>query len=437
LRSFSKIGLLVSAAMLAMSSAAFGAGFGLFEQGAKATAMGGAFAATADDPSAIFYNVAGIAQQRHTTFLAGGTLINFNNEFTGDPTDAFTSGATGQYRAHTFVPPNSYLIMPIGTNLTVGVGIFTPFGLRTNWEDPWIGRFVSRDANIKTVSVQHSIAWQTTSGNLAIGFGAEYRRARVVLVRNSTFPPGSVNVNPFLGRFPDLATAYLSSDWDNAWGWNAGVLFKPAPTWRIGASYRAPMDIDFKGDVTITPISTGNPQLDAQIKLGLPPSQPVTTTINFPSISNIGIATTAIPNWDLEFDLVHTTWSRFKQLKVNFLTTPLFGFTRDQNWDDSNSYRFGANRTINPTWDVRFGLVYDRTPQPIENVSPLLPDSDREGASFGIGWHHGPWIVDATEFALHFKKRSTNGGLSSPETNFNGTYHTDANLISLNLGYRF
>ena len=139
----------------------------------------------------------------------------------------------------------------------------------------------------------------------------------------------------------------------------------------------------------------------------------------------------------IEFDVVHTGWSRFKQLKVNFVTTPAAGFTRPQNWENSNSYRLGANRTINPTWDVRFGLLYDRTPQPIENVSPLLPDADREGASFGIGWHHGPWVFDATEFALHFKKRSTNGGLSAPDTNFNGTYRTDANLISLNLGYRF
>jgi len=422
--------------MLAVSGAAFGAGFGLYEQGAKATAMGGAFAATADDPSAIFYNVAGIAQQRHTSFLAGGTLINFANEFTGDPNDAFTSGATGQYRHHTFVPPNAYFILPVGSNLTLGVGVFTPFGLRTNWEDPWIGRFVSRDANIKTVSVQPSLAWQTTDGRFAFGLGAEYRRARVVLSRNSTLPPGTVNVNPFTGRFIDVASAYLSSDWDNAWGWNAGVLFKPSSYWRIGASYRAPMDIDFKGDVTITQISTGNPQLDAQIKPGLPPSQPVATTINFPSITNVGIATTAIPNWDLEFDVVHTTWSRFQQLKVDFLTTPAAGFTRVQNWDDSNSYRFGANRVLNSTWDVRFGLLYDRTPQPTENVSPLLPDSDREGASFGIGWHHGPWVFDATEFALHFKKRGTQG-ISSADNNFNGTYRTDANLISLNLGYRF
>src|SRR5881396_3878631 len=108
--------------MLLASSAAFASGFALFEQGAKATAMGGAFAATADDPSAIFYNVAGIAQQRHIAFYAGGTTINFANEFIGDPNDVFSSGSKGFYKRHTFVPPNAYAIVPIGSNLTFGVG---------------------------------------------------------------------------------------------------------------------------------------------------------------------------------------------------------------------------------------------------------------------------------------------------------------------------
>src|SRR5438034_8482872 len=97
--------LLVVVAALLTSGAAFGSGFAIFEQGAKATAMGGAFAATADDPSAIFYNVAGIAQLRRTEFLAGGTAINFANEFRGDPNDPFASGTTGFYKRHTFVPP--------------------------------------------------------------------------------------------------------------------------------------------------------------------------------------------------------------------------------------------------------------------------------------------------------------------------------------------
>src|SRR5437763_16710138 len=111
LRRFSRTWVLVSAFIL-VGASAFGSGFSIFEQGAKATAMGGACAATADDPSAIFYNVAGLAQQRKATFLAGGTTINFSNDFKGDPTDPITVGAKGEYNAHTFVPPNAYMVMP-------------------------------------------------------------------------------------------------------------------------------------------------------------------------------------------------------------------------------------------------------------------------------------------------------------------------------------
>src|SRR5438876_7741942 len=101
--------LLIPLALFMTTGAAFGSGFALFEAGAKAVAMGGAFAATADDPSAIFYNVAGIAQQRRGEVLFGGTAINFQNQFRGDPNDLFTAGTQGgYYRAHTFVPPNAY-----------------------------------------------------------------------------------------------------------------------------------------------------------------------------------------------------------------------------------------------------------------------------------------------------------------------------------------
>lgn len=410
-----------------VSSVSFGSGFSIFEQGAKATAMGGAFAATADDPSAIFYNVAGIAQQRHTAFMAGGTAINFSNQFRGDANDAFTAGATGTYRAHTFVPPNAYAVLPIGQNLTVGVGAFAAYGLRTNFQEPFIGRFVSRDANIKTLSVNPSIAWQTSDGKVAIGAGAEYRRAKVILSRNS----GALN--PFTQRFADVASTYLSSDWDHAWGYNAGILYKPG-TWRLGASYRAAMKIDFTGRATITPIPTGNPQFDAIVGKQLPPSQDVRTSVDFPATAALGIATTMIPKWEIEADVTHSTWSRFKSLAVNFVTTPAASFNRPQNWKNSNSFRLGANHPVTEKVDVRLGILYDQNPQPTEVVSPLLPDADRIGASFGIGYRCGPWVFDASEFALHFKPRSTQG-ISAD--NFNGTYKTDANLISLNLGYRF
>src|SRR5688500_18382976 len=140
-----------------MATPAFAAGFSIFEQGAKASGMAGAFAATADDPSAIFYNVAGIAQQREMAAYAGATFINFSNEFTGDFNSDVTSGVEGKYNRHTFVPPNLYAIVPIGQNLTFGVGVFAAWGLRTDWQDPWAGRYISQDADLKTTSVNPSI----------------------------------------------------------------------------------------------------------------------------------------------------------------------------------------------------------------------------------------------------------------------------------------
>jgi long-chain fatty acid transport protein len=428
LRSSRKLWLLITSALLIVSGAAYGSGFSLFEQGAKATAMGGAFAATADDPTAIFYNVAGIAQQRKAAFTVGGTAINFSNEFRGDPNDPTTSGTTGKYRAHTFIPPNAYFILPVGSNITFGVGVMTPYGLRTNWQEPWVGRFISRDANVKVLSVEPAVAWQTSNGKLAIGVGAEYRRSHIALNRNNAA------FNPFNGQISDTANAFLNSDWDSAWGWNAGLLFKPSDSFRIGLAYRPGMTIDYNGSAHFTQIPTNTP-LDVLVAAQLPPDQSIATSINFPAVLSGGIATSAIGHgWDLEADVTHTTWSRFKSLDVTFGTTTALNFTRPQNWHDTYSYRLGANKKASENWDVRLGAVYDENPQPTEGVGPLLPDSDRIGVSFGVGYHHGPWIVDLTEFVLHFKTRSTNG-LSSD--NFNGTYKTDANLISINFGYRF
>lgn len=421
---------LLTIGCLAISASAFAAGFSIFEQGAKASGMAGAFVATADDPSAIFYNPAGLAQQREMTVLAGATFINFSNEFTGDPNSIYTSGTEGKYDRHTFVPPNMYAILPIGDNLTVGFGTFAAWGLRTDWADPWVGRFVSRDADLKTVSFQPTIAWQTADGRFAVGGGVEYRRSRVILSQNIALP----FPNPFTGRITDIGNARLASDYGDDIGWNLGVLFKASDRFRFGLSYRSDMDIDLEGEADFTQISTGNPQLDALVAATFPQDDQISTTLPFPAVAAVGVAFSPTERVDVEFDVTHMTWSRFAALDVTFENNPANSFVREQNWKDSSAYRLGTNIEATPEWDVRLGVLYDENPQPVEAVSPLLPDSDRIGFTFGAGWHHGPWIVDGAAFILHFKDRSTEG--RNPE-GFDGTYETDAVLWSINFGYRF
>jgi long-chain fatty acid transport protein len=193
------------------------------------------------------------------------------------------------------------------------------------------------------------------------------------------------------------------------------------------------MDIDLHGKADFTQISTGNAQLDALVAPSIPVDQPINTSIPFPSIAAIGIATSRFPGWDVEFDITHMTWSRFKELPINFETTPARSVVRVQNWDDSSAYRLGANKRVNDTWDVRLGVLYDENPQPDESVSPLLPDSDRLGANFGVGYRIGPISLDAAVLILHFDERTTD----SNTDNFNGTYKTDAVLWGVNAGYRF
>ena len=130
---------------------------------------------------------------------------------------------------------------------------------------------------------------------------------------------------------------------------------------------------------------------------------------------------------------MRTTWSEFDELTVNFQTTPGNSFTRVQNWHDATSYRLGANHKATEEWDVRLGVLYDENPQPTEAVSPLLPDSDRTGVSFGAGWHKGPWVFDAGVLILDLRERSTNG----QSAELNGTYKTNATLWFTNFGLRF
>ena len=79
--------------LLFTASTSFAAGFRLPEAGAKAMGMGFAFTAQADDPSAIYFNPAGLTQLKGNNIMVGVTYVRVNGgEFTG--TTPLTGGAT-------------------------------------------------------------------------------------------------------------------------------------------------------------------------------------------------------------------------------------------------------------------------------------------------------------------------------------------------------
>lgn len=120
--------------VLGQANLSNGAGFLIYEHGAAAMAMAGAFISVANNPSAIWHNPAGIAFLKGTQFSLGTTLIWPKNSLElmnwPVPTQRNWEGL-----AQVFYPSNFYLTQSVGDKVTLGFGFFTPYGLGAKWPE--------------------------------------------------------------------------------------------------------------------------------------------------------------------------------------------------------------------------------------------------------------------------------------------------------------
>ncbi len=401
------------------------AGFGIFEQGSKAMGMAGAFTAQADDGSAMFHNVGGLAFQHERSFSLGTTLISLgDSKFQGAA--PFPGPTARAEQADNLVTPSHvYYVQPLNDAWTFGFSFNNPFGLVTEWDKPdtFSGRFLSTKADLKTYDLSPNIGWQVTP-NFGIGVGAVVRFAEVTLERRAA------RVNPFTFSPAEIAKVKLESDLDYGYGFTLGILHRYNNSFSWGLSYRSKVKVDLSGDGRLTQVMTGFPQFDGAVAAALPFNRnlPIKTSIEFPDMASFGVALALSPNTMLELDANWTGWSSFKEVAITFTDTPALSSTLPENWDDAMNYRIGFrwNAGANSQW--RCGYVYDETPQPDETMSPLLPDANRNG--FTLGYGHttaGGFNLDFAVMYLQFEKRTTRTNIN----NFNGTYETNAILLGL------
>jgi long-chain fatty acid transport protein len=408
---------------------AHAAGFALFEQGAKGVGFGGAFTAQASDPSAIFHNAAGLAFLDGTQVYAGATLVAPTFKFTGaapfpGPSVRETSDAGLAF------PPAVYISHRMGDRFAIGIGVNVPFGLKSSWQNPdrFSGRFISTNAELKGFSVNPTVAVKL-SEKVAIGGGVDVRLSSVVLERRVPV------VNPFTLAPFDAAAVRLESDTATGVGFNVGLLAHLTDGLSVGASYRHKVAVDFSGNANFQLLSSGNAQLDQRVAAIIPQGAlPISTRIEFPAIASVGIAQ-RWDRWTVEGDVNWYGWSSFGQLPLTFEGRPDLSDVIEENYDDSFQFRFGLQRLVGETWAVRAGYFFDQSPSPAESVSPLLPDADRHGIAFGLGFDpKGPLHVDAGTWIILSPERSTEGVNRDA---FNGTYKNHAFTLGVSVGYQF
>ncbi len=408
--------LAVLIAVICSNQIATAGGFQLNEQGARALGQASAFVARAGDPSAIFFNPAGITSLPGTQVMAGATLILPTTTFTG-PTPLTIET---KLEKQTFVPPNVYITYNTsggGNGLSFGLGVFTPYGLGTKWADTWVGRAIATETNLQSFYINPTVAYRV-SPELSIGVGFDYAIANVTLKRKVPVPVSATMV--IEGDLSLKGSGYAA-------GFNAGVQYKPIEMISIGASYRSKVKMDLDGTANFN-------NFPAQIAAVLPGGD-VSTSIAMPANYFIGVSVKLMPDLELEADYQGIVWSSFDVLPITFKTETAYqkSTVEPENYKDTYMIRFGAEYTMGDL-QLRAGYIYDHSPVEDPYVQPLLPDANRNDFTVGVGYKVDESIqVDVAYMLVAFKDRPITTNIHG----FNGTYKSKANLIGLDLTFKF
>lgn len=418
-------------ALVVFGAPVLGAGFGFYEQNAAATGLAGAFVSRTQSVGAMFYNPATLGTIQTDELSIGTTLVVPSTRYA-----PLENGAVSKGERNVFLPPNAYYGRKLDDRFTVGIGFFAPYGLSTEWDQDWVGRYVSIKADIRAYYVNPVLAYRLND-RVVIGGGVSYVRSSLGLRRKIDLTP----LRPAFGgiTLPDADLVFDASG--DGFGFNGGVLIEASPEITVGASYRSKVDITYDGTVDFTVPPTGyGPIVDTPLTLLFPDGN-ASTAIELPQQLNFGVTYHGIDRWLIDFAFWWTGWSSIDRIALaleNHSTAPtqaIQGNPVERDYTNSYSVRFGAEHALNEQWRVRGGYLWDKSPAPDKAVDPILPDANRQSIQLGAGFTFPDdrYSIDVSYMALFFSKRTTTTNLDR----FDGTYDSTAHLFGVSFSYKF
>jgi long-chain fatty acid transport protein len=421
-RTVKKISIL-AVALLLVCSLASGSGFLIYEHGAAAMGMAGAFVSIANNPTAIFYNPAGIAWLRGTQVNVGGTFVFPAGwlELPNWPDPAYQK----VYQLdQTFFPPHFYLTQSLGSRVTVGLGFFAPYGLGTSWPVNYPLRYISTETSLQTMFINPAIGIKLTD-HLSIGAGVSYIHAALSqnLVQHVEIP------DTWAGDIP----ASLSKAKGDTVGFNAGLLFKK-DKFSAGFNWRSSFNVDLSG-----PLTLDTSRVPSALLPYIPSSADVALTFKYPGIFGLGFAYQATPKLLLSVEGQLFTWSNYDNylIEINYANDGTDEQLVEQNFKDTILLRVGAQYLVKENIALRVGALYDQAPQPIETMDPSLPDANRVAFTAGFGYTKGRFEVNLGYQYEIFSDRTSPNRNIYPDSLGEGKYHTRGQLLGFTFGYKF
>jgi long-chain fatty acid transport protein len=467
--SFQVLALILTFGVAALPAPLFASGFQLVEQ--NASGLGNAYAGQAagvKNASAIYFNPAALTRVPGWNVVVSlepiGVGTTFNDSGSTRPSlggVAFPvpAGGSGGDAGGWIPVPNGYVSGQVGERAWIGISVNAPFGLETDWEADWLGRFHAQKSKVEAININPTIAFQL-SDVLSVGFGADYQHLSAELGQSVAYggisyfsafalggPAAAGGILAQLGGAPGLALEgpALIEGTSSAWGWNAGALLQLGEQAHVGFSYRSKVKHDVEGDATFGsaptfaetgPLGALGAGLNARFASG-----PVKTTIELPDTYSVAAA------WENESlqllaDWTYTRWESIQSLDIvrsddSPLTSVPLAF--------ENTWRagVGANVKLNEAFTLRLGTAYDKAPVQDEFRTPRLPDNDRIWAAGGFEWKlsqrarvdvgYAHIFIDDAPSSLPNQATAT----STPVGALVGTYNAKVDILGAQLTLSF
>ena len=424
---------------------AHASGFQLKENSVKA--MGRAFAGSGvatGDASVVVNNPATMTSFEGTTFQADVTVIDLTASFDGGGTVAtgtglqapITGGDGGNAGGVTPVPAMS-LIHKFDNGVAVGAMVSAPFGLKTEYNDGWVGRYQALTSDLKTVDLTLSAAYEIVPDRFSVGVGLIYERAEAELSKAVDFG-SALAFSSVPGFAPQSADgkAVIKGD-DNNFGWLIGLNWRPTDSLAIGLTHRSEIDHNLQGTADWTVPGNARTVLNGIGRSNLFQDGGGSAKLTTPSVTSVSLAWQATDRLALMGEYARTDWSSLREVRIDF-ANPDPDSVEDFSWEASSFYSIGAEFAINDDLTLRGGFAYDETPTSIATRTPRLPDENRRWFSIGLGWDLSEsFEINAAYTRIEPDTPKVDIFDASTRHTLQGEYSSDVNLFGLSAQYRF
>lgn len=348
-----------------ITPAVLAAGFQVNEH--SASGLGRAFSgegAVADNASVLARNPAAMTLFSTAQFSGAISVV--------DPDINITDTTNNQEMkdvAPMQVVPGAYYISPINDQWAWGIGLFSTYGVATDYPDASYSGDLAGDTSLVSVSLNPNVAYRIND-SFSIGAGVNAVYAHAKLNRHKGILADAV----FGGSPSDKLISMEGTTY--AFGWNLGALYEINENNRFGFSYRSAIDLAFK-DGDFSSYDTG---------ISTPAATKADLDVTLPAIWEISGYHKFASRWAVHYGIQRTEWSDFTELKATSSTCtggtpPGVCFYKEEDYKDSNRYSLGFTHFLNSNWTLRAGFAYD---EQAGKATLSIPDSDRYWYSAGL-----------------------------------------------------